>query len=81
MGVTTMKAIYRDGTFVPREPCGLPEGAEVEIIVQGVPMLPAAVTDPVERQRILQALTARMKRHPLPPEAPRFTRAELHDRG
>lgn len=76
-----MKAVYRDGSFVPREPCGLPEGAEVEIVVQGVPILPAPVTDPAERQRILQALTERMQRHPLPREAPRFTREELHERG
>jgi predicted DNA-binding antitoxin AbrB/MazE fold protein len=27
-----LKAIYRDGVFVPRVPCDLPEGTEVEVL-------------------------------------------------
>lgn len=75
-----MKAIYRGGSFIPQELCDLPEGVEVEIFVQGSPMLPATVTDPEERTRLVEVLVQRMQQNTLPPGAPRFTRDELHDR-
>ena len=78
--VERVKAVYRDGSFVPREPCDVPEGTEVEIIVQGVPILTPTITDPEERARRLHQLVERMKQNPIPTEAPRFTRDELHER-
>jgi predicted DNA-binding antitoxin AbrB/MazE fold protein len=75
-----LKARYQGGTFVPEAPCDLPEGAEVELIVQGPMVLPPEVTDPVERERILEALIERMKENPIPPDAPPLTRETLHER-
>jgi predicted DNA-binding antitoxin AbrB/MazE fold protein len=76
----TIRATYRQGAFIPAEPCDLPEGAEVELAVQGPFYRPPLVTDPVERARLLQQLTERMQQNPLPPDAPRFSRDELHAR-
>jgi predicted DNA-binding antitoxin AbrB/MazE fold protein len=77
----TLKAIYRDGAFIPQVPCDLPEGAEVELTVSEPRSLPPPVTDPEERKRILEEMVARMRANPIPADAPRrFTREELHER-
>ena len=77
----TLKAIYRDGAFIPQSPCDLPEGAEVEITVRAPHLIPPTVTDPEERKRILKEMVERMRANPLPADAPRrFTREELHER-
>jgi predicted DNA-binding antitoxin AbrB/MazE fold protein len=77
----TLKAIYRDGAFVPQTPCDLPEGAEVEITVSAPNPVPPTVTDPEERKRILREVVENMRANPLPANAPRrFTREELHER-
>lgn len=41
---------------------------------------PPLVKDPVERARLISEMLDRMLANPLPPNAPRFTRDELHDR-
>jgi predicted DNA-binding antitoxin AbrB/MazE fold protein len=77
----TVKAIYRDGAFIPQAPCDLPEGAEVELTINGPHVLPPTVTDPEERKRIMDELIHNMKSNPIPADAPpRFTREELHER-
>ncbi len=77
----TLKAIYRDGAFVPQTPCDLPEGAEVELTISEPRVLPPQVTDPEERKRIMEEMVARMRANPIPAAAPRrFTREELHER-
>jgi hypothetical protein len=75
-----MKAFYRDGAFVPEARCALPENAEVDLLVQGPLRAPPVVTDPVQRNSVLRRITDRMKQNPLPSNAPRFTRDELHER-
>lgn len=75
-----IKAVFHDGAFVPKERCDLPEGSEVELIVEGPRILPPEIKDPVERERIVKAMIERMKRNPIPADAPRFTREELHER-
>jgi hypothetical protein len=42
---------------------------------------PPEVTTPEERARILENVVERMKRNPLPSNAPRFSRDEMHERG
>jgi hypothetical protein len=74
------KAVYRNGAFVPEKACDLPEESEVELFVQGPPVIPPEVTDPEEKQRILEELIESFERNPIPPGAPRFTREELHER-
>ena len=41
-----MKAIYRGGELVPETRCGLPENAEVDLLVQGPLSGPPVVTNP-----------------------------------
>ena len=78
----TLKAIYRDGAFIPQSPCDLPEGAEVELTLSELRVMPQKATDPEERKRILEGMVARMRANPIPADAPRrFTREELHERG
>ena len=74
------KAIYRNGAFVPKTRCDLPEGAEVELLVQGPLLVPPTVTAPKQRARVLRQVTERMMQNPIPASAPRFTRDELHER-
>jgi predicted DNA-binding antitoxin AbrB/MazE fold protein len=75
-----LKAIYQGGVFAPREPCSIPEGAEVELIVEGPTIFPPAVKEPETQKHILSMLVKRMKQNPLPAGAPRLTREALHER-
>lgn len=75
-----LKAVFRNGTFVPEVPCDLPEEAQVELLVQGPLVIPPAVTNAEERDRVLSQVTQRMQNNPIPAAAARFTRAELHER-
>lgn len=78
-----IRAIYKDGAFVPvttGELSGVRENAEVEITLHDSYTLPPIVTDPEERAKIICELLNRMKANPIPVNAPRFTREELHER-
>jgi len=75
-----MRAVYRDGAFLPAVPCDLPENSEVELVVQEPTTHGPSVTDPDERLRILRRVTGRMRGNPLPADAPRFSRDQLHER-
>lgn len=75
-----LKAIYRNGAFVPQTPCDLAENSEVELTVHASNIQPPLITDPVERARILKEVVQNMRDNPLPADAPRFTREELHER-
>jgi predicted DNA-binding antitoxin AbrB/MazE fold protein len=75
-----VRAIYQKGTFVPQEPCDLPEGSEVELTIHEPRISPPTVIDPEERKRILSELIQNMRDNPIPADAPRFTREELHER-
>jgi predicted DNA-binding antitoxin AbrB/MazE fold protein len=75
-----VRAIYQKGAFIPQEPCNLPENSEVELIIENPHIIPPAVTDPEERKRILSELVQNMRDNPIPANAPRFTREELHER-
>jgi len=73
-------AVYRDGVFIPEAPCHLPNNTRVHIIVKNTSVQAQLVSDPVERQRIVEETLARMKANPIPAGAPEFTREELHER-
>lgn len=75
-----LKAVYQNGAFVPQSPCDLPEGSEVELIIEAPRVIPPVVTDPEERKRILSKVVENMRNNPIPADAPRFTREELHER-
>jgi predicted DNA-binding antitoxin AbrB/MazE fold protein len=76
-----VRAVFEHGTFIPESPCDLPEGTKVLLTVcpAGTVRQPE-VTDPGERARILREVVARMNANPLPENAPRFSRDEMHER-
>ena len=49
-------------------------------VVGGPHIIPPSITDPEERARRLAELVERMRNNPIPLNAPRFTRDELHER-
>jgi hypothetical protein len=78
-----LKAIYRDGAFVPvpnGETLNVSENAEVEITVHDPYVVPAKATSDEERDRALRELMESWQQHPLRGDAPRLTRDELHER-
>ena len=75
-----VKAVYQRGVFVPEGPCDVPEGSEVELIIQGPLILSPEVKDAEERQHILRMVVDRMQQNPLPTDAPGLTREALHER-
>jgi predicted DNA-binding antitoxin AbrB/MazE fold protein len=75
-----IKATFQHGIFVPHQPCELPEGAHVDLWVEGPTALVPEITDPQERAQVLGELIEEIRQHPLGAEAPRLTREELHDR-
>ena len=78
-----LKAIYKDGAFVPvpnGENLNVAENAEVEITVHDPYVVSATSTSDEERQRALRELIESWQQHPLRGDAPRLTRDELHER-
>ena len=75
-----VRAVYDHGAFVPKSPCDLPEKTEVDLFVQLPSLLPAEIRDPAERAEVLKRVVQRMRLHPVPADAPRFSRDELHER-
>ena len=78
-----LKAIYRDGAFVPvanGEKLNVPENTEVEITVHNPYVLPPTAASDEERERALRELFASWDAHPIRPDAPRLTRDEMHER-
>ena len=76
-----LRAVFRRGAFHPRKSCDLPDGSEVELIVQGPFILPPDVSEPKRQQRILRTVIENMQRNPIPAGAPPLTREALHERG
>jgi hypothetical protein len=75
-----IRAVFRDGKFVPAEPCALPESQEVELTIESPRIIPPAIADPAQRAKAMEELVARMKANPLPADAPKLTRDQLHER-
>jgi predicted DNA-binding antitoxin AbrB/MazE fold protein len=76
----SVKAVYHNGVFVTREFCDLPEGSEVELIIQGPALLPPEVKGSEEKETILRITVERMQQNPIPSRVPRLTREALHER-
>ena len=77
---TIVKAVFRNGVFVPTSACDVPENTEVAVLVQGPTIIPPSVTDPEERSRIRREVVERMRKNPISVDAPQFTREQLHER-
>jgi len=77
-----VRAVFEHGSFVPETPFDLPEGARVLLTVHATGLVvPPLVSAPEERARILRETVERMKLNPLPADAPRFSRDQMHERG
>lgn len=78
-----LKAIYKDGAFVPitnGEELNVPENTEVELTVHNPYVIPPTAKSEEERQRALRELLESWEKHPLKGNAPRLSRDELHER-
>lgn len=78
--IQKVPATFRNGAFVPDEKCDLPENTRVQVIIESGDLIPPKVTDEDERKAILKRMAERRRQNPIPENAPKFTREELHDR-
>lgn len=79
--VVRMKAIYRDGVFVPQVACELAANSQVDLTVELVTIEPPLSASTEERSRLRSEFVADLKSRTLPADAPRkFSRDELHER-
>jgi predicted DNA-binding antitoxin AbrB/MazE fold protein len=76
----TLKAVYRNGTFILETACNLPEGSEVELLIQSSSIVSPPISDVESKQRFLNLLISRMQQNPIPLNALHFTREMLHER-
>lgn len=76
----TLKAIYRNGAFILQTAFELPEGTEVELLIQSNQVVSPPIRDLETKQRFLKSLVERMQQNPIPLNAPDFTREVLHER-
>ena len=67
-------------TFVLQTACNLPEGAEVELLIQSPLIVSLPISNPDTKRHFLQELVERMQQNPIPLNAPHFTREMLHER-
>lgn len=75
----TLKAVYRNGTFILETACNLPEGSEVELLIQSSSIVLPPIFDVESKQRFLNLLISRMQQNPIPLNAPHFIREMLHE--
>ena len=76
-----VRAIFQHGSFIPETPCDLPNGTQVLLTIHPAELVtPSPISDPAERAAILRGIVERMKQNPLPVNATRFSRDELHER-
>jgi predicted DNA-binding antitoxin AbrB/MazE fold protein len=75
----TLKAIYRNGTFILQTAFELPEGTEVELLVQSPQVVPPPISDLEIKRQFLKSLIERMQQNPIPLNAPQFTRERILD--
>lgn len=76
----TLKAIYRNGAFILQTAFELPEGTEVELLIQSPQVVSPPISDLETKQRFLKLLVERMQQNQIPLGAPRFTREMLYER-
>ncbi|MFM9159768.1 MAG: antitoxin family protein, partial [Dolichospermum sp.] len=62
----TLKSVYRNGTFVLETACNLPEGSEVELLIQSSSIVSPPISDVESKQHFLKSLISRMQQNPIP---------------
>ena len=76
----SIRALYKDGVFVPQECVALDDGSTVELVFRTSKLQPPVVNDAGERRKVMDELIASFKRNPIPVGTRQFTRDELHER-
>jgi predicted DNA-binding antitoxin AbrB/MazE fold protein len=76
----SLKVIYRNSVFILQTALELPEGTEVELLIQLSQVVSPPISDLEAKRQFLKSLTERMQQNPIPLNAPRFTREMLHER-
>jgi hypothetical protein len=56
-----LKAIYKDGTFIPKANCSLPNNTAVELSIYRARSADSDIIDPDVRKEVLYSLLQRMK--------------------
>ena len=75
-----LKAIYHNGAFVLQTAFELPEGTEVELLIQPLQVISPPISNTETKREFLKSLVERMQQNPIPVNAPQFTREMLHER-
>jgi predicted DNA-binding antitoxin AbrB/MazE fold protein len=75
-----LKAVYRNGAFVLQTAFELPEGTEVELLIQSPQVVSPPTSDLETKRQFLKSLVERMQQNPIPLNAPQFTREMLYER-
>uniref|UniRef100_B8HVN8 DUF104 domain-containing protein n=1 Tax=Cyanothece sp. (strain PCC 7425 / ATCC 29141) TaxID=395961 RepID=B8HVN8_CYAP4 len=75
-----LKAIYRNGAFVLQTAFDLPEGTEVELLIQSPQVVAPPISDLETKRQFLKLLIEQMQQNPIPRNASHFTRDMLHER-
>lgn len=75
-----LRATYQKGTFILQTDIELPEGTEVELLIQPSSVVSPPISDLETKRRFLKSLVERMQQNPIPLSAPQFTRETLHER-
>lgn len=78
--MTRISAIYRNGVFVPEFELPLANETAVELVIAESDTPQTTVLSDAEKAKLRQRATSFMKQHRLSPEAPRFSRDDLHER-
>jgi predicted DNA-binding antitoxin AbrB/MazE fold protein len=76
----SIRALYKDGVFVPQEHVSLDDGSTVELVFRPSTLQLPLVNDPGERRKFMDELIASFKRNPIPVGTRQFTRDEVHER-
>ena len=75
-----LKAVYRNGVFILQTAFELPEGTEVELLIQSPQVMSPPISDLETKRQFLKSLVERMQQNPIPLNAPQFPREMLHER-
>ncbi len=74
----TLRVVYHNGTFRPENQCDLKEGTHGVVLIDNAEL--QQISDPEERRRLLADVVERLRNNPVPPDSPRLTRDQMHDR-
>jgi predicted DNA-binding antitoxin AbrB/MazE fold protein len=76
-----VEAVFENGAFRPASPVSLPEGARVRLSIEKTRDEDAEMLTTEQRRGIRRQVVERMRRNPLPEDAPQFRRDDIYDRG